>query len=179
MIWKIISVLRKQAVGLQQAFSGLRMLVAALQQAFSVWRKSAVILQQAFSGSRMSVAALQLVFSELRRITGVISNFASPYFRNRKSSFWNEKYNSSGVFLFGKASSGCGKHVAGVQEAFLTCGKHVAGVQETFLTCGKHVAGVHETFLTCGKLAVGLRLPFHSWECFFRFLFCILMKFSV
>ena len=109
----------------------------------------------------------------------VISNFASPYFRNRKSSFWNEKYNSSGVFLFGKASSGCGKHVAGVQEAFLTCGKLAVGVQEAFLTCGKHVAGVHETFLTCGKLAVGLRLPFHSWECFFRFLFCILMKFSV
>ena len=75
MIWKIISVLRKQSVGLQQAFSGLRMLVAALHQAFSVWRKSAVILQQAFSGSRMSVAALQLVFSELRRIMGVISNF--------------------------------------------------------------------------------------------------------
>ena len=95
MIWKIISVLRKQAVGLQQAFSGLRMLVAALQQAFSVWRKSAVILQQAFSGSRMSVAALQLVFSELRRITGVISNFASPYFRNRKSPVVNKKKPSS------------------------------------------------------------------------------------
>lgn len=167
MIWKIISVLRKQAVGLQQAFSGLRMLVAALQQAFSVWRKSAVNLQQAFSGSRMSVAALQLVFSELRRITGVISNFSSPYLSKRKSSVWNEKYNSSGVFLFGKASSGCGKHAARVQEAFLSCGKLAVGVQEAFLTCGKHVAGVHETFLTCGKLAVGLRLLFQSWECFF------------
>lgn len=89
MIWKIISVLRKQAVGLQQAFSGLRMLVAALQQAFSGLRKSAVNLQQAFSGSRMSVAALQLVFSELRRIMGVISNFSSPYLSKRKSSVWN------------------------------------------------------------------------------------------
>lgn len=84
MIWKIISVLRKQAVSLQQAFSGLRMLVAALQQAFSGLRKSAVILQQAFSGSRMLAVALQLVFSGLRRIAGVISNFSSPYFRKIK-----------------------------------------------------------------------------------------------